>query len=483
MMPTGIDAPSTSELVPFRSTKVHILKSGILIPFAITAAASVLLFSLLNQGNFRDIMYVFSFYLLFILFYAAYAYSGTKKSVLIYFIPAIFMYIALNTPIFTVIAVFFRNVLPGNTPENASFPTAFVTYFFGAGMAEELTKAIPGLAGLVIALRFLKPELTSKWRPLAWLSVVTPLDGVLMGAAAGVGFVFDETLFQYVPNIVDSVAAKSNAGTGIAYGFALLIPRLLNSVIGHMAWAGTFGYFIGLAAKYPKHIIKLLAIGWLLPAVLHGFWDATSALGPAAPVAQWVSAGISLVVFVYCLMKAKQIYATEHGGVSTESVIIGSAAPSAWAGAATPSPAPFKPTPATPTPVAASPMPAPVVQPSAPAPVAQPPVVQASAPAPIAAAPLYSIAVGETRFGIVVGQTIDLATLFPVAGLPQGSLVAVEAHPQDQTIVGLKNMTQATWAVELESGATTAVAPGRNVKLVAGEKITIGTTTITIQKL
>jgi hypothetical protein len=42
-------------------------------------------------------------------------------------------------------------------------------------------------------------------------------------------------------------------------------------------------------------------------------------------------------------------------------------------------------------------------------------------------------------------------------------------------------MTTGTWAVKLDTGASTEVAPGRNVKLVANEKIKIGDVIIDVQ--
>ena len=117
--------------------------------------------------------------------------------------------------------------------------------FFGAGLMEELMKAVPALIGLAIALRVpgnaANPQ-TSRY--LDWLRVSSPLEGLMIGLAAGAGFIFVETLFQYVPNTVNTVTKTSGAGSGFANGFALLLPRVLQGVIGHMAWAGISGYFM-----------------------------------------------------------------------------------------------------------------------------------------------------------------------------------------------------------------------------------------------
>jgi len=71
--------------------------------------------------------------------------------------------------------------------------------------------------------------------------------------------------------------------------------------------------------------------------------------------------------------------------------------------------------------------------------------------------------------------------LFPGRGLSSGTLAEVTVHPQDTQAIGLKNMTSVVWTVTLDTGATTTVAAGRSVKLVANEKIKIGAVTIDVQ--
>ena len=97
--------------------------------------------------------------------------------------------------------------------------------------------------------------------------------------------------------------------------------------------------------------------------------------------------------------------------------------------------------------------------------------------------PRFTLSNGSERYGIVPGQTIDLAMLFPGRSIPTGALAEVTVHPQDPQAIGLKNMTTGTWAVTLDTGASTEVAPGRNVKLVANEKIKIGDVVIDVQSI
>ena len=376
----------------------------------------------------------------------------------------------------------FAPFFPAASPAHPAFLNTFVSMFFGAGLMEELMKAVPALIGLSIALRMPSNAANAPTsRYLDWLRVSTPLEGIMLGLAAGAGFIFVETLFQYVPNTVAAVTKTSGAGSGFANGFALLFPRVLQGVIGHMAWAGISGYFIGLVARYPGSMIKLLAIGWLVPATLHALWNSSSYLGG---IGQWISGAITLFVFVGCFLKAKQLEAVRKGPafIPTDSIIVGGAPlpvaagtlpehhATAWGGLSQVVGAFFRPKAATATP-GAYPMGAPAVP--------QPAVPQAAPQA--APVPRFTLSNGAQRYGIVAGQTIDLAMLFPGRGLASGTLAEVTVHPQDAQAIGLKNMTSGVWTVTLDTGAMTTVAAGRSVKLVANEKIKIGAVTIDVQ--
>lgn len=467
-MPRPAMGPSDSELIPLRSSKINILKSGILIPAVVTSITCVLLFGL---SNFYLIMNVAAGYLLFCIFYAAYVYSGIKKNILVYIFPCIVLYLELTTPIINGFIFFFRSILPGDTPSNAGFFTSFVTMFFGAGMMEELMKAIPALIGLVIALHFTQqstPTASLSTSYADWFKVSTPLEGMLMGLAAGAAFTYVETLHQYVPSLVVAVAKKDGAGAGFANGFALLLPRVLQSVVGHMGWAAISGYFIGLAARYPGSMVKLLAIGWIVPSVLHGFWNSAANIGA---IGIWISAGLSLILFVGCFLKAKQMEAARMGSafIPTDSIIVGGE-PLAVATGTTPE------TMATAWGGFSNIL-------NAFGKRAAPKLMASSSATPTPSGdqrPRFTLALGTARFGILPGQTIDLSTLFIDGNFSPGTLAEVTVHPQDSTIVGLKNLSSLTWIATTDDGATTNVPPQRNVKLVNREKLTIGSSVIVV---
>ena len=500
MPPTPRDfaAPSFSELVPFRSTKINVMKSGLLIPAVATAVVSCVLF-IIPFSEYYLKMDVTTAYLLFAIFYAAYAYSGLRKNFLIYLMPCIIIYFELRTPILDLLIYIFRNILPGQTDGVVGFIPTFVGYFFGAGLMEELIKAVPGLIGMSIALQARSMQVRSN-QPVSsgfpdWLKVQTPLEGILIGMAAGAAFIFIETLYQYVPDTIEAVTKAGGEGFGIAAGFALMLPRVLNGVVGHMCWGGISGYFIGLAALYPRSIVKLLAVGWLVPAVLHGLWDAASELGP---IGMWISAALSLAVFIPSFLKAKQLDTIRLGGafVPTGSILVGASpmagAPSAgaseagavaWGGLANLFSAVASKASGAAAAMASAPVaPSPAASPAPEAPVVAAPAPTASKAAKAPAAP-FALAVGASRFGIVAGQTMDLAVLFPRQGLPQPALAEVTVNPKDEKALGLKNLTSAAWTVTTESGAIVNVGKGRSVKLVANEKIAIGDCIILVQSL
>lgn len=98
----------------------------------------------------------------------------------------------------------------------------------------------------------------------------------MLGAASAVGFTLVETLGQYVPNQVQNVALQAGMGAGELIGLQLLIPRILGSVAGHMAYSGYLGYFIGLSVLKPSKRWSILGIGYLSAAGLHAFWNASA---------------------------------------------------------------------------------------------------------------------------------------------------------------------------------------------------------------
>lgn len=141
------------------------------------------------------------------------------------------------------------------------------------------------------------------------LRVRSPLDGLMLGVAAGLMFTLIENAAQYVPAAGTEVLQQQPGADALAALRELLtlIPRSLDSFLGHFGWAGISGYFIGLTVIRPKAWFVLLPIGWFIPALLHGLWD-----GLAFSDTTWWSFLpldlASFVIFVACLLKARQLH-------------------------------------------------------------------------------------------------------------------------------------------------------------------------------
>ena len=98
--------------------------------------------------------------------------------------------------------------LPGKLPspqDSITFTELLVRMFFGAGLMEELLKALP-----VLGAYFIGKSLPSPWRER--IGVWEPLDGILLGTASAVGFTLLETLGQYVPAITQNVTQQVGVG-------------------------------------------------------------------------------------------------------------------------------------------------------------------------------------------------------------------------------------------------------------------------------
>jgi RsiW-degrading membrane proteinase PrsW (M82 family) len=499
-VPRGSNEPTVSEMIPFKSTKINIWKSKALAPLFFVAIAVTVLFATMTKPlEFIDVIAVTG---TLILFLSIYFYSGIEKNWTMYLLTAAITWFLFNY-VFLFYQLFFRFVLPGNVDalkDNPHFIPNFIAYFFGVGLAEELLKATPILIALFLTFRGTTPPFGSgpsfldlfrggaaarKDFLFRALALRGPLDGLLMGFAGGAVFILKETLGQYVPNMIDKiVASQHDQALALLLGLELVIPRVLQGVSGHMAWAGIFGYFIGLAVRYPAHWIKLTLTGWCTVAVLHALWDTSdklpslNALGESSLPDFWsvILSVVTVIVFVACLVKAKQL---DGGGASGSggSILVG-----------TPASGDF----AMPRAAAPNPSTAPAADPvqgvlsmaqglfarfTPPAGPAQP--VAAPAVAPAAVEERFSIGTPVSRFALEVGRGIDFAALFGAAGA--GAVGEITRHPTDPHILGLKNVGSSAWTSTTAQGATITVPPGKNVRIAAGTKLIFGPLTLDIQ--
>ena len=260
------DQVTLSQLFPILSTGRDLTRKAFLTPVILTIAFVVLLFVAI--GNAKMFNGLLAAYLAGAAFYFVYQLCGQQKPWWLLVGVAGSMMLILVSPLLSLFGLVFRRMLPGAIPiagESMSFPLLLVRMFFGAGLMEELLKALP-----VLLLCAVTPILPNRWRSLG---VTEPLDGILLGAAAAVGFTLLETLGQYVPSIAHESMLEAQSGELL--GLQLLIARILGLVAGHMAYSGYFGYFIGLSVLKPRRRWQILAVGYLSAATLHALWNAT----------------------------------------------------------------------------------------------------------------------------------------------------------------------------------------------------------------
>ncbi|MUG98324.1 PrsW family intramembrane metalloprotease [Scytonema sp. UIC 10036] len=304
---------SWSQLLPILSPPQDLTRKAYLIPGIITVIFVVLLFFV--QG--RTYQFLLGSYLAGAVLYFVYRLCGKPKPWWVLIASIIFTIVILASPILHLFIFVFRVLLPGNVPNDPStlpFPQLFIRYFFGAGLLEELLKALP-----IFVFYFLGRILSSPKRER--IGVWEPLDGILLGSASAVGFTLFETLGQYVPGTVAQVAREMGEQAGLLAGLELLIPRILGEVAGHLAWSGWFGYCIGLSILKPRQAWRTLIVGYLSAAALHGLWNSSAGLADSLGIFVLgllvVVGGMSYVLLGSAIIKARSLSPTRSQNFAT----------------------------------------------------------------------------------------------------------------------------------------------------------------------
>jgi len=300
-----ITSMTLTKLLPIFATGNQLWQQAYLLPGMITVFFVVMMFAFLGQPQLFNL--TISGYISLAAYYFVYRLCGKKKPWWIILGAALFTAIILRSPILQIFIWFFYKVLPGTAPTGqVNFVSVLIAMFFGAGLMEELLKALP-----VFGLWLIGWRSGRTWRSRVGIS--EPLDGILIGAASAVGFTLTETLGLYVPNIIQNVANQAgNAGAAELTGLQLLIPRVLGSVAGHMAYSGYFGYFIGLSILKPSRRWLILAIGYFSSAMLHALWN-TSAL-----VSFWLLAIVGAVSYAFLVAAILKAHSFSSKSVKPE---------------------------------------------------------------------------------------------------------------------------------------------------------------------
>ncbi len=302
---TTNSALTFTQLFPIAATGKDLSHKAYLVPGILTVICVVLMFAAIGEPVFFN--FLISAYLAGAAYYYVYQLCGKKKPWWLLLCSALFTAFILVSPIIDLFIFVFRVILPGNISENAGIIPLFIAMFFGAGLMEEILKALPIFFFYLVGSKLRSPKREK-------IGVWEPLDGILLGTASAVGFTLLETLGQYVPNIIDEVSLQADASTGELLGLQLLIPRILGSVAGHMAYSGYFGYFIGLSILKPTKRWTILVVGCLTASVLHALWNTVGAFSSLLLAVVGV---ISYAFLAAAILKARALSPTRSENFAT----------------------------------------------------------------------------------------------------------------------------------------------------------------------
>ena len=292
------DRVTMTQLFPIFSTGLDITRKAYILPALVTITAVVAMFLVVGQPIwFNGIL---AGYLGLAAYYRVYQLCGKSKVWWVLLATGLMTVFLLRSPVFLLFVKVFREVLPGAMPK-ANESINVMNMFFGAGLMEELIKALP-----LFFICLLGVGRSDRWRDR--YGIREPLDGILFGTASAMGFTLLETMGQYVPEI-QNMALQAGIGVPDAQtqGLQLLIARLLGSIAGHMAYSGYFGYAIGLCVLKPDRIWLTLLSGYLTAATLHTLWNSVGGLPIVGPFALAATGLLSYALLAAAILKARTL--------------------------------------------------------------------------------------------------------------------------------------------------------------------------------
>jgi RsiW-degrading membrane proteinase PrsW (M82 family) len=298
-----IDRVTLTQLLPIFSTGLEIRRKAYILPALVTIVAVVSLFFVVgNPAWFNGIL---ATYLGLAAYYRIYQLCGKKKAWWVLMLMGWVTIGLIQSPVFVLFTTVFRQILPGQVTASMNL----INMFFGAGLMEELLKALP-----LFVLAFIGLGRSDRWRDR--YGIREPLDGILLGTASAMGFTLLETVGQYVPGIVLSASALG-ADASQAQGLQILIARLLGSVAGHMAYSGYFGYAIGLAVLKPRGAALTILVGWITSSMLHTMWNSVGGLPLVGPFALAAIGLLSYALLGAAILKARSLSPSREKNFAT----------------------------------------------------------------------------------------------------------------------------------------------------------------------
>ncbi|UZK67840.1 PrsW family intramembrane metalloprotease [Sphingomonas sp. M1-B02] len=459
LVPRDHAEASFTEMVPFRSSKIDLKKSPLMIFALLTAIVAPMLYITMGlDGQTTDIATKRSlfawqvnlsvFYILASIMVAIYLYARPRRPIWVYSIAFVATVFITASPIFGILAIPFRNTIPGIMEMGLTAPT-FPARFFGmlmiAGLTEEWTKAVPTLIAFWLTLQVMQGKTKDKGF-VSQFRLRGPLDGVLMGMFSGAGFIMAETAFEYVPRTLEQTIQQTGSwDAGVAQALTLMVPRVVQSFAGHIGWQALVGYGIGLAVIRPKSKWKLIFGAWAVASVAHALWNSA---GMIHEYAYYLVAIATVIMAIGCLLKARQIDLLEGGEATPDtfgSIIV-----------------------------------EPAKERSAPTAAPLPPAPRASAAPPVLV-PLASAATGAIALDIDGLQiplrangVIDLSAEPALGGRGVGVTGMVVPHPTRADVLGLRNTGSVGWTARLRDGSQQQIDRDQNIRLAPGVSIAFG---------